>query len=145
MRQNNVIYFAHPIFSQYYDNGPRWCKTLVCNAIDMLLPERLVRHSSPGTLIVTINEQRDHSRWIVHLLLYIPIRAGHALDLIDDVIPLFDVALTLRVPADVVRASCEPESQSLDVEQSGHTVRLPVPRIDGRQMVALTFGIQEGA
>lgn len=145
LRQNNVIYFAHPIFSQYYDNGPRWCKTLVCNAIDMLLPARLVRHNGPGTLIVTINEQQNHSRWIVHLLHYIPIRASHTLDLIEDVIPLFDVTLTLRVPADVVRASCEPEGQSLDFEQTGHTVRLSVPRIEGHQMVALTFGVPAGA
>lgn len=143
LRQNNVIYFAHPIFSQYYENGPRWCKSLVCNAIDMLLPERLARHNGPGTLIVTINEQQNPMRWIVHLLHYIPIRASHAIDLIDDVIPLFNVALTLHVPGVVARVSCEPEGQSLDFEQTGHTVRLSVPRIDGHQMVVLTFQTQD--
>ncbi|MCS6839779.1 MAG: hypothetical protein NZ699_18350 [Roseiflexus sp.] len=94
-------------------------------------------------LIVTTNEQQDPTRWIVHLLHCMLVRASHAIDLIDDVIPLFDVTLTLRVPAVVACVSCELQGQSLDFEQTGHTVCLIVPRIDGRQLMALTFQTQD--
>jgi len=31
VRNGNVIYFAHPIFRQYHQNAPRWCKQLLKN------------------------------------------------------------------------------------------------------------------
>jgi len=139
LRQGQVIYFAHPIFSQYHENGSRWCKTLVCNALDLLLPGRLVRHDGPGTLIVTVNAQPSQARWVVHLLHYIPTRTSQSIDLIDDVIPLHDVTLTLRVSQAVRHATCEPQGRPLAFEQVGDTVRLTVPRIDGHQLVALAF------
>lgn len=139
LRQGQVIYFAHPVFSQYYDNGPRWCKTLVCNALDLLLSGRLVRHDGPGTLIVTVNAQPSQARWVMHLLHYIPTRTSQSIDLIDDVIPLHDVTLTLRVPHTVRCVTCEPQGRTLAFEQAGDAVRLTVPRIDGHQLVALAF------
>ncbi|MFP4107097.1 MAG: alpha-amylase family protein, partial [Phycisphaerae bacterium] len=36
-RSDAGIYFAHPVFTQYDANAPRWCKTLVANAIRMLI------------------------------------------------------------------------------------------------------------
>ncbi|MCS6954107.1 MAG: beta-galactosidase trimerization domain-containing protein, partial [Bryobacteraceae bacterium] len=33
VRHGRAIYFAHPVFTQYYRNAPRWVKTLVGNAI----------------------------------------------------------------------------------------------------------------
>lgn len=139
LHQGRVIYFAHPIFSQYHDNGPRWCKTLVCNALDLLLPGRLVRHNGPSTLIVTVNAQHSQARWVVHLLHYIPTRTSQSIDLIDDVIPLHDVTLTLSVPHAVRHVSCEPQSRALAFRQEGDSVHLTVPRIDGHQMVVLAF------
>ncbi len=34
----NVIYFMHPIFTQYHRTAPRWCRHLVLNALDRLVP-----------------------------------------------------------------------------------------------------------
>ena len=49
---DGTVYFAHPVFSQYDANAPRWCKTLVANALALLLPEPLVRHDGPSSLRV---------------------------------------------------------------------------------------------
>ncbi|MPR35178.1 beta-galactosidase trimerization domain-containing protein [Salmonirosea aquatica] len=34
-----VIYFMHPIFTQYHRSAPRWCRRLVLNALDRLAPD----------------------------------------------------------------------------------------------------------
>ena len=73
------VYFAHPVFTQYDTNAPRWCKTLVANALALLLPEPLVTHDGPSTLRVSVTEQPDERRWVVHLLHYIPERRGRQL------------------------------------------------------------------
>ena len=51
VRGENTIYFAHPIFRQYHRNAPRWCKTLLLNALDLLLPDPLLRHEGPSELV----------------------------------------------------------------------------------------------
>jgi hypothetical protein len=33
-----VIYFMHPIFTQYHRTAPRWCRQLVLNALNRLAP-----------------------------------------------------------------------------------------------------------
>ncbi|MEJ7710919.1 MAG: hypothetical protein WKF84_13900 [Pyrinomonadaceae bacterium] len=67
VRNGRAIYFAHPIFTQYQRNAPRWCKKLVLNALDMLLPDPLVRIEAPTTMITTLNEQPTENRWALHL------------------------------------------------------------------------------
>ena len=33
-----VLYFMHPVFTQYHRTAPRWCRHLVVNALDRLVP-----------------------------------------------------------------------------------------------------------
>lgn len=37
-QSGQVIYFMHPIFTQYHRTAPRWCRQLVLNALDRLVP-----------------------------------------------------------------------------------------------------------
>ena len=90
-RSGRCIYFSHPIFRQYDQNAPLWCKRLLLNAITLLLGDQLVRHDGPSTLQINIGSQKEQGRWVVHLLHYIPERRGAEFDVIEDVIPLHDV------------------------------------------------------
>ncbi len=139
VQNGRAIYFAHPIFTQYNHNAPRWCKTLFLNALEILLPEPLIRHEGPTTMRVTLNEQAAEGRWIVHLLHYIPERRGQAFDVIEDVIPLYDVRVSVKVPKKVEAAMCVPELAPLTYEQKGDRVEFVLPKLDGHQMVALKF------
>jgi len=44
-KNGDVIVFAHPIFGQYRENAPYWCKMLILNAINLLQPTRVVAHN----------------------------------------------------------------------------------------------------
>ncbi len=138
-RNGRAIYFAHPIFEQYHRNAPRWVKILVRNALQMLLPEPVLRVDGPSSLIVTVNEQAHRNRWVVHLLHYIPERRGIDFDVIEDVIPLFNVRVSVRCRRSVKRVELVPEGGQLPfVTREGRT-EFVVPRVHGHQMVALTF------
>jgi len=134
-----AIYFAHPVFTQYSQNAPRWCKALFLNALGLLLPEPLVRHDGPTTLQVTINEQAAERRWVVHLLHYIPERRSQDIDVIEDVIPLYDLNVSVRVPQKVKAVTCVPEQQALPFEWIGERIEFVLPKLVGHQMVALDF------
>jgi len=139
VQQGSVIYFSHPIFTQYNDNAPRWVKIFLSNALRLLLPDPLFRHTGPSTLVTAINEQPAHGRQVVHLLHYIPERRGQAFDTIEDVIPLYDIALSLRVAKNVVAVSLVPQGQELPFKQAGGRVEFRVPVVEGHQMVAVQF------
>jgi len=139
LRHGNVIYFAHPIFTQYRQRAPRWVKTLFLNALQMLLPQPAVRVSGPSTLRVTLNEQPPLQRQVLHLLHYIPERRGLELDTIEDVLPLTDLAVSVRATRRPESVSIVPQNQVLTFEFSDGYIHFTVPELHGHQMVAISF------
>lgn len=137
VRNGNAIYFANPIFSQYHQNAPLWCKTLFLNALELLLPEPLVRHAGPSTLFTTLNAQQTENRWVLHLLHYIPERRGVDFDVIEDVIPLYTVDVSVRVPRAVTGVLTAPDGTSIDFSENDGRVAFTVPEINGHQMITL--------
>ncbi|MEX0655848.1 MAG: alpha-amylase family protein [Phycisphaeraceae bacterium] len=141
VQQGNVIYFAHPLFSQYQDNAPRWCRTLLEAAVDRLLPQRLVRVEGPSTLLTTLNHQADASRYVLHLLHYVPERRGERFDIIEDVIPLHALPVCVKVAENVAEkvaaVTLVPDGEALPFEAGQGEVRFTVPRVDGHAMVAI--------
>jgi hypothetical protein len=139
VRNGRSIYFAHPIFTQYNQNAPRWCKALFLNALSILLPEPLVIHNGPTTMQATVNEQTRENRWVLHLLHYVPERRGEDFDVIEDIIPLYEIRLSVRALKNVRTAMLVPGNESLDFEQKAGRVEFVLPKLAGHQMVALEF------
>ena len=140
VRKGRSIYFSSPIFSQYNDNAPLWCKRLVLNALNLLVLDPLVKHDGPSTLHVTLTEQPNLGRWVLHLLHFIPERRSEELDVIEDVIPLFRVKVRVRTPRSVRQVTVVPEAVSIAFRAEETYTVFEVERIDGHAMVCLTFG-----
>ena len=136
IKNGRAIYFANPIFTEYNTVAPRWEKQLFLNALELLLPDPLVWHDGPTTLQVTVNQQPDENRWIVHLLHYIPERRSQEIDIIEDVIPLYNVKVSIRLPR-IKSVMCVPEQEPLPYQQKDGRVGFVLPRLVGHQMIAL--------
>lgn len=139
VRNGSVIYFAHPIFTQYNQNAPRWCKQLFLNALSMLMPEPILVHDGPTTMMATVNEQADEKRWVVHLLHYISQRRCKDIDVIEDVIPLYNVKVSVKVPGKVKDVALVPEQLPIDFAVADERVKFIVPKIQGHQMIAINI------
>ncbi|PZE22329.1 alpha-amylase family protein [Paenibacillus xerothermodurans] len=139
VKNGNVIYFAHPIFSQYHQNAPRWCKQLFLNALRMVLPEQVLTHSGPSTMLATVNEQSAYQRWVVHLLHYIPERRSADIDIIEDVIPVHGIKVRVRTDNEVVSVSCVPEQQPLPFTYADGHVEFELPKLNGHQMISIQY------
>jgi len=137
VRNGQSIYFSQPIFTQYAQNAPRWCKTLLLNAISMLLPQPLVQHHGPSTLLIALNAQPTLNRQVLHLLHYIPERRGTDFDIIEDVIPLYNVAVSVQAAQPVPSVVAVPQGQPLDFEIREGYVHFTVPEINGHQLIEI--------
>jgi hypothetical protein len=139
VRNGDVIYFSSPIFTLYDRVAPLWCKRLFLNALAMLLPEPLVRHAGPSTLFTALNEQAAAERWVLHLLHYIPERRGTQFDVIEDVIPLYDVPVSVRVGRGVRSVVAVEGGGALPYTVEGERVNFSVPKVMGHQIVEINF------
>ena len=138
VRNGRTVYFMHPIFTQYARNAPRWCKQLFLNALELLLPEPLIRLQGPTTIISTVNAQSENNRWVVHLLNYIPERRGTEFDIIEDILPLYELKLSVRAPS-VKHVLLVPQKKPLEFKNETGRIELVVPKLEGHQMIELSF------
>lgn len=134
------LYFIHPIFTQYQYNAPPWYKKLVKNALTILLPEPLVRHSGPSTILTGLMEQSKENRWVLHILHYIAERKCDSLDIIDNLIPLADLDLQIIVPKPVKKLYSVPDKRIVSFRQEADRLRFRVDKLVGHGMVAIEFG-----
>ena len=139
VKRGRVIYFSSPLFTQYYHNAPQWCRTLFLNALDMLLPQPVVRHGGPSTLELMLNEQPAQSRLVLHLLHYIPIRRSRDIDIIEDIIPLYDIPVSIRADKHIQAVKLAPGGDALDFARAGGRVNFTVPSVNGHQMIELVY------
>ena len=133
LQNGNVILFMHPIFEQYRHNAPAWCKRLMANAIDLLLPERLIRHNGPSTLTVSVLDQPEEQRTNLHILTYIPVRKSASIDIIEERTIQRNVTLKFNLPHKVTSARLVPENIPLPIENGSITI----PEINGYAIVEL--------
>jgi len=139
VQNDAVIYFAHPIFTQYHTNAPRWCKLLLRNAIDQLMPDPVVTTDGPSTLVTTLNQQKSDKRFVLHFLHYIPERRGTKFDVIEDIIPLYDLEVQLRVDKKVKHVTRVPDTEPVDFMINDGVLSFTLPHLDGHAMVELSY------
>jgi hypothetical protein len=137
VRHGNVIYFAHPIFTTYQLWAPHWVKALFLDAVARLLPDPTLTVTGPSTVLATVNHQRAENRLVVHLLHYVPERRCDNIDVIEDVIPLHDLAVSLRTPQTAKQVRCVPQMNTLRFTQESGRVDFVVPTLIGHQMICV--------
>ena len=105
----------------------------------MLGLDPIVKHNAPSSMSVTVNEQQDLNRWIVHLLHYVPERRCRNMDIIEDVIPLHDIKLSIKPDGNVKNVMLVPQMQPLVYNTLDERIEFTVPKIEGHQMIEITF------
>lgn len=143
-----VAYFAHDLFSQYRRSGQPLYRDFVLAALRLLLPDGLPAATSlPSGGRFNLLEQPAHRRYVAHLL-YAPIalravqtRGSRLIptEIIEELIPLRDVSVEVRVPRRIRSAALVPACTGLPFTQEGDRVGFRVPEFTGHQMVELTY------
>ena len=132
IRRGSVITIPYPIFKAYGTHASLAYRSLVGNCIALLV-EPLVIVTAPSTMEVTV--MRQNRRTVVHLLQFVGDRRTDALDLVEDIIPLYDVPLSLRADRAPRRAYLAPSREALAVAFTRGRARVTVPVVEGHQMV----------
>lgn len=129
----STAYVAFPVFASFARHGTAMCRQMVRALIDLLLPSPLIRVAAPTSTEVTVMRQGE--RRIVHLLQYCAERRADGIDLIEDVVPLSDVAISLRADGPIRRVSLAPAGTMLTHRVEAGRVHVILPELRGHAMV----------
>ena len=137
---NRTAYINAPIFRAYAEHGNLIYRQMVSACIERLLPGRLLRTSLPSSARVSMLEQRigRRRRWTLHLLHYPPTRRHGPLELIEEPLPLYDVAIEMQCPRSVSSVQTVPDGAALPFEQADGQVRFVVPNVPGHRAIEIT-------
>jgi len=133
-QREKVIYISFPIFESYAMNSYSAQKQIVANSIRRLLPNPLIEVRAPSTAEVTLTEQPGGRR-VVHILHYPAERRAADLDIVEDVIPLRDVALALRTEQVPKQIFLAPQRHILKFDHRQGYAHVIVPEVNGHQMI----------
>jgi len=155
VKHGTIVYLAHPVFTLYYAYGAVAYKSFVSGAIDLLLGgQKRLTTNMPSTARVSLMDQPGKNRYVLHLLYANTITRGAAMQLsggnnqnngardtkaievIEDLVPLHDVEVTLRLP-EIQSATLEPLGRSAALERTEDGVSILIDRFTCHEMVVL--------
>ncbi len=134
LRAGRVVFLPHRLGRLYHQHGARVHRDLFANALRLVYSRPLVQTRLPSAGRISLMHQPDHHRYIAHLLYGPPLQRGRCL-VIEDLPPLYDVPLTVRLPQPVRAAYLIPDQQPLAPERLGDAFRVVVPQVRGHQAV----------
>ena len=147
----NVLYFAHNVFTAYCGHGNVPMREFIANTIyEFLGRDRQIICNMPSQGRVTYMEQAAENRRIVHLLyantIYRGSRTEHdgaqygwPVEVVDDLNPCPEVKLEVKCCKEVKKVILEPEGRELAFEQTDGMLSVSVPSFVCHQMVVLEY------
>jgi hypothetical protein len=128
------VYAAWNVFQDYGENGSLHLRSLITWCLDRLLGERTVDTSLPSKGIVTLMRQAPQDRQVLHLLYGAPVKRGRV-EVIEDLPPLYDVAVRVHTGTRPARVYLAPQEKDVEFSYENGAVRATVPVVSCHQMV----------
>ncbi|MDQ1910090.1 beta-galactosidase trimerization domain-containing protein [Paenibacillus sp. GD4] len=133
------IYIAWNVFEDYANNGSLILKETVQFALDRLLGTvKTLRTSLPAQGVVTLTKQSAENRYIHHLLYASPVKRGKGIEVIEDIVPLYETEVAVKLKEKAKRVYLAPQQVELPfLQDADGTVQYVLPKLECHQMVVI--------
>ena len=128
------IYIAWNIFADYAQSGKLHLKQMAIFALDRLLDSaKTLKTNLPAQGIVTLMKQSD--RLICHLLYASPIKRGNGIEVIEDIVPIYNVELAIKTDKKINKVYLAPQKEDIDFTYENGYISVKLDKIECHQMV----------
>ena len=133
-------YIAWEVFSEYAEVGSIVLKQMVMNVIDEILGEgKTVRTNLPSGAVITLNEQAEKSRYVLHALYASPVVRGKSTQIIEDLIPLYNSEFEISVDKKVKGVKLVPQNENIKFTEKDGRVSFKIDSFTCNQIVVLEY------
>jgi hypothetical protein len=139
VKSKSGIYFAWNVFQDYATSGSLFLKESVLHALDILLGRRKLETNLPAQGVVTLMRQESKRRYVNHLLYASPVKRGEKTEIIEDILPVYNVEVSVEILEHVKNVYLAPQMQNLEFIQVDQRLCYTVPVLECHQMVVIDF------
>lgn len=133
-------YISWSIFTEYREMASLILRDLVCVTLDTLLGNnKTLTVSLPAQGITTLMHQKAEHRLVHHLLYATPVKRGSGIEVIEDIVPIYNIDVTVRTDKYVKKVYLAPQMKEILFEQKDGSVSYTVEKVDNHQMVVLAY------
>lgn len=138
LRKDNIVYLSHKIFKMYYEHGAQYHRDYFINALNLVYKQPVLQVEMPSAGRVRLAEQKEHNRYVLHLLYGSPIQRGRT-SVIDDLPPIYDVKVKIKVQTKVTNITLGTTKETVDFVREGDFINFVVPRVRLHEMAIINY------
>lgn len=139
VENTNGIYFAWNVFEDYATKGSLCIKETVLYALNRLINGKTLETNLPAQGVVTFMNQKANKRLVNHLLYVSPVRRGENVEVIEDILPVYNTEVALRIPYKANRVYLAPQMKDIGFTQKNGVLSYTVDRFECHQMVVVDY------
>ena len=133
-------YIAWEVFSEYAEVGSIVLKDMVVKAIDRILGDnKSLRTNLPAGAVITLNEQKESSRYVLHALYAAPVVRGKSTQIIEDLIPLYNSEFEIKTDKKIKNVKLVPQNENVDFAKKDGRVSFKIDNFTCSQIVVLEY------
>jgi len=137
-KAGNVAYIGWDVFTDYATMGSLQCKEIVRAAITELLGDAdTITTTLCDRGVITLREQPENDRLICHLLFAHTTVRGKDTEVIEDLIPLCDTTVTVKLDKAPKRVYLAPQMEDVSYDYSEGVLSFVVDEFTCHQMVVI--------
>ncbi|MCY4561549.1 MAG: hypothetical protein OXC03_04425 [Flavobacteriaceae bacterium] len=127
VQSDNTVYFAHALDNAYFRHGARIHRDLFINGLKQVHKTRYLEVDLPSAGRANLLHQPDKMRYVAHLL-YAPAHQRGRAQVIEDLVPIYNTKVKVRLPRKIKKAYVIPTGQSLEIIKEGDAVVIEVEK-----------------
>ena len=93
----------------------------------------------PAQGVVTLMEQKDEHRYVNHILYASHVKRGGGIEIIEDVLPVYNVNVTLRLDKAPKKVYLAPEMKEIDYRWDGKELSYTLDELFIHAMVVVEY------
>ena len=83
----------------------------------------------------TLTRQKD--RYVCHMLYASPVKRGNGIEVIEDIVPVYDTEITVKTDRKINRVYLAPQQEEIPFEYKDGSVSVKIRRFECHQMLVL--------
>lgn len=140
VRKGNIIYATQRLFYNYAVKGSIYVKEVITHLIEELIGDNLsAKVSLPAQGVMMLTENADKSRINVHLLYGSPVKRGENVEVIEDIIPVYNIDIKLKSNTMPKSVTLVPEKIKLPFEHKEGYIAFTVPEVNCWQIAEISY------
>ncbi len=133
-------YISAKLFTEYAKMGSLIPKLLVTHVIDTLLGDaKTLTTNLPAQGVVTLMDQTGENRLVNHVLYASPVRRGNGIEIIEDIIPLYDIDVAVKTDKQPKRVYLAPENRDIAYTYEKGVLSYKIDKLDLHAMVVIDY------